>query len=307
MHLPDDTIDLHVHSTASDGTRSPAELVALACRDGVSILSITDHDTVDGIREAHGYAQDVGLDLIPGVELSVDLGYDDLSAHLLGYFPGVAIDVLSDPSTSLGKAIAFVQNGRENRNPRILKKLADMGIDLDMENIRRIAGGDVIGRPHIAEALVEGGFIKEIKEAFTLYLASGKPAYVDRDRLNVNDAIAIILEAGGLPVLAHPGFIPIDQYALIALVERLAAEGLAGVETYYPGHDRAVIELLRGTADRLGIVVTGGTDYHGWKPDHIGLGRAQGGFHLTRSMVGDFLALCGERIGTEELLHGQTQ
>ena len=138
MHLPDDTIDLHVHSTASDGTRSPGELVALACRGGVSVLSITDHDTVDGIREAIGYAQDMGLDLIPGVELSVDLGHDNLSAHLLGYFPGVPIDVLSDPSTSLGKAITFVQNGRENRNPRILQKLAEMGMDLDMETIRRL-------------------------------------------------------------------------------------------------------------------------------------------------------------------------
>ena len=306
MHLPDGIIDLHVHSTASDGTLSPRELVALSRRLGLSVLSITDHDTVDGIPEAMESTRDSGPELIPGVELSVDLEHDDSTAHLLGYFPGVPAEILTDRDSCLGEAIEFVQNGRTNRNPRILQKLAEQGIEVDMETVRRISGGDVIGRPHIAEALVEGGYVRESREAFDRYLAKGKPAYVDRDRLKISDAINVILDTDGLPVLAHPGYIPVRQPVLAVLLERLTEQGLVGVEAYYPGHDRSMTEFLRGTSDRLGLVVTGGTDYHGWKPDPAGPGRAQGGFQVTRSMVKDFLVLCRARIAMEDM-NGQAQ
>ncbi|MCD4847063.1 MAG: PHP domain-containing protein [Candidatus Aegiribacteria sp.] len=285
-------VDLHLHSTASDGTRSPSELIELAAERGLSIIAITDHDTFDGIPRGMEAADSMGITMIPGVELSVDLEEKGLSAHLLGYFPGSDPDKLISGSTPLGKAITFIQGGRERRNPRILEKLSHTGIHIDIDSLKLIAGGDVIGRPHIAEALIAGGHVGNFREAFDRYLAKGKPAYVDRDRLPVHEAVRLIADADGLPVMAHPGYIQMEPNELKLFFGRMKNYGLAGIEAYYPGHSILFTRLLKEFASRYELVLTGGTDYHGRKQDAVPLGGKQDGFHITVEMVKDFLALC---------------
>lgn len=285
-------VDLHIHSTASDGTRPPRELVAMASEKSLSVMSITDHDTLDGIPEGARTAAELEMDFIPGVELSVDLEERELTAHLLGYFPTGDIDFLVNESHSLGKAIAYVQGGRSRRNPRILEKLSDNGIIIEMETVRLIAGGDVVGRPHIAEAMVNAGYVSSMHEAFYRFLAKGKTAYVERDRLSVFMAIETILESGGLPVMAHPGYIEMDGERLKDLFKRMKGYGLAGIEVYYPSHSDSMITTLLSYAREFQLVITGGTDYHGRSDEAAPLGGTEDGFHIELEDVKDFISLC---------------
>ncbi|NOQ22932.1 MAG: PHP domain-containing protein [Candidatus Aegiribacteria sp.] len=288
-------VDLHIHSTASDGTRSPGELVIMAAGKSLSVISITDHDTLDGIPEGADVAAELEIEFIPGVELSVDLEESALTAHLLGYFPGVDIPLLVSRSHSLGKAIAYVQEGRSRRNPRILEKLAENGIYIEMETVQLMAGGDVVGRPHIAEAMVDAGYVGSMNEAFSRFLAKGKPAYVERDRLSVSKAIEIIVESGGLPVMAHPGYIEMDSKTLRSLFERMKGSGLAGIEVYYPSHTASMITTLKAFAREFQLVLTGGTDYHGRSNEATPLGGTEDGFHIEQEDVKDFITLCRSR------------
>ncbi|MEN8207676.1 MAG: PHP domain-containing protein [Candidatus Fermentibacteria bacterium] len=288
-------VDLHIHSTASDGTVSPGDLVAMASENSLSMISITDHDTLDGIPEGASAAIELEMEFIPGIELSVDLEDDGLSAHLLGYFPGADIPLLLSGSHSLGKAISYVQGGRSRRNPRILKKLADNGIYIEMEAVLIIAGGDVVGRPHIAEAMLNAGYVGSLSEAFNRFLAKGKPAYVDRDRLSLFSAIDIIVESGGLPVMAHPGYIEMNPKELRRLFGKMKEHGLAGIEVYYPSHTASTISMLLSIALEFQLVLTGGTDYHGRSNEAPALGGADDGFHIKREDVKDFINLCRSR------------
>lgn len=285
-------VDLHTHSTASDGTRSPEELVRVGVQAGISVLAITDHDTLDGITEGLKAAGESDIRMIPGIELSVDLEEGGLSAHLLGYFPGADLEELLSGSTPLGAAIEYVQGGRARRNPKILEKLRNEGIHLDPEMIVRIAGGTVIGRPHIAKAMVMGGFVNDSNEAFSRFLAKGRSAYVERDRLQVKEAINLIAGAGGLPVLAHPAYIPMEPDELQRFFRRLSNYGLRGIEAYYPSHSRIMTKLLEEIGRSNDLVLTGGTDYHGLRQDETPLGGSENGFHVTMEMVIDFIALC---------------
>ncbi len=290
-----DIVDLHIHSTASDGTRPPRELVAMASEKSLSVISITDHDTLDGIPEGADTAVKLEMEFIPGVELSVDLEERDLTAHLLGYFPGVDIPLLISGSHSLGKALAYVQGGRSRRNPRILEKLADNGVYIEMETVQLIAGGDVVGRPHIAEAMMNARYVGSMNEAFSRFLAKGKPAYVERDRLSVFRAIEIIVESGGLPVMAHPGYIEMDSETLRGLFERMKGYGLVGIEVYYPSHTASMITRLKTLAREFQLVLTGGTDYHGRSNEASPLGGTKDGFHVEQEDVKDFITLCRSR------------
>ncbi len=285
-------VDLHLHSTASDGTRSTFELVELAAEREISIIAITDHDTLDGIPRGMEAADSMGITMIPGVELSVDLEEKGLTAHLLAYFPRVSPERLISRSTPLGEAIAFIQGGRERRNLRILEKLKYFGIHIDIDLLKLIAGGNVIGRPHIAEALIAGGYVGDLREAFDRFLAKGKPAYVDRDRLPVHKAIRLIVDADGLPVMAHPGYIQMEPNELKLFLGRMKNKGLVGIEAYYPSHSGKLTDMLKEFANKFELVLTGGTDYHGRKQDVVPLGGTQDGFHVTIEMVEDFIALC---------------
>lgn len=299
-------VDLHSHSTASDGTKSPEELVEMAVDREISILAITDHDTMDGIPAGMKAADSMGITMIPGVELSVNLEENGLTVHLLGYFPGISSDRLVSKSTPLGEALAFVQNGRERRNTRILDKLSNAGINIDMNTLMQIAGGNVIGRPHIAEAMILGHHVDDINEAFSRYLAKGKPAYVERDRLSIDEAIHLISDSDGLSVMAHPGYTGMDLDELRIFFRRMKNHGLVGIEVYYPSHSSSMTDFLRELAGRLELVVTGGTDYHGIKKDSIPLGGIQDGFHVTLEMVKDFITLC-MGVNKQEVASGKTE
>ena len=285
-------VDLHTHSTASDGVKSPGELVAMAKDKSLSMLSITDHDTLDGIPVGYAAAEEKGVEFLPGIELSVDLEEQGLTAHLLGYFPGMNVSDLLNSSSPLGQAITFVKKGRSSRNPKILEKLRDNGIYIDMETVRLIAAGDVLGRPHIAEAMLNAGYVSTMKEAFNRFLAKGKAAYVERDRLPVVRAIEIILESGGLPVMAHPGYIEMNRETLNGFFRKMKGHGLAGIEVYYPTHNNETVKILKAYALEYQLVVTGGTDYHGRSSEASPLGGLEDGFHVDTKDVDDFITLC---------------
>jgi hypothetical protein len=242
-------IDLHLHTTASDGTISPADTVRAAAEGGVTLLAITDHDTTLGIAGAQAVAKEVGVTLVPGVELSCDLESVDL--HVLGYFVRPCSEELQ---AGLRELIHF----RDLRNGQILEKLAALGAPVRIERVKEIAGSGSVGRPHIAAALVEAGRVSTITEAFHRYLARGKPAYVPRRLLTPARACEIIHQSGGIAALAHPIKIRSN-----AAVENALAAGMDAVEVYHSDHTAHHVEMLLGLAKSHSLLVVGGTDSHG--------------------------------------------
>ncbi len=282
-------VDLHTHSTASDGDHSPSRLVEMACALGLGAFAVTDHDTLAGIPEACEAAESRGLALIPAVELSVDLAGGG-SAHLLGYFPEAELDRLCSPHTPLGRALERIRRARYTRNPRILEKLAEMGMHVPDGEVTRAAGQGVVGRPHIAQVMVNRGYVESEREAFDRFLARGRPAYVERRRLSAESAMGLIRDEGGLPVLAHPGLLPRQPEEISSLIGSLAASGMAGVEVYYPGHDARLTAHLERTARTYGLAASGGTDYHG-DCSACRLG-GNGEFAVYAEKVSEFLQMC---------------
>jgi hypothetical protein len=247
-------VDLHLHSTASDGVLSPTEVVRKAANLKLKYIALTDHDTIDGLGEAFTEAEKhPGLTVIPGVEMSTDVAAGDV--HILGYF----ID-WQDPE--LRRRLTIMRASREDRGQAIVERLGELGMPLEWERVKEIAGDAVIGRPHIAQAMVEQGYISYIGEAFDKYISRGGPGYVERIKLAPAEAVALIRAAGGVPVMAHPLTLPGAE----AMIEELSAVGLAGIEVYYASFKDFEIERLRRLAERLGLVATGGTDYHGLDP-----------------------------------------
>lgn len=298
-------VDFHIHSTASDGVRTPREIMDMARQRSLSMISITDHDTMDGLLEGEESAMDTDVHFVPGIEFSVDLDPGGLTAHLLAYFPGSDSGTLLKGHTPLTEAIDFVQGGRSRRNPRILEKLRASGVYILMNEVHELCDGDVVGRPHIAEAMVNAGYVRSMKEAFNRFLGKGRPAYVERDRLPVERAIDVIKAAGGLPVMAHPGYIPLECDVLRSLFYRLKELGLAGVEVYYPTHSRTMVQRLESLAGELGLLMTGGTDYHGRDNEAATLGGTEEGFHIEMEQVSGFVNLCME--SSREVANGKTQ
>ena len=262
-------VDLHCHSTASDGTLAPAEVVRLAQRDGLSGLALTDHDTAGGIAEATAEAQKLGIDFIPGIEISAEFPHPG-TMHILGY--GV------DPQNpALAQLTETLLAGRDNRNPRIVAKLNELGIAVTMEEWEAEASGNVLGRPHLAAILLRKGYVSSIKQAFDKYLAQGAPAYFDKERLTPRQAIERIGESGGIAVLAHPVQLRLENDAqLERVVKDLVDLGLAGLEIIHSDHEDALVAKYTALADRFGLVKTGGSDFHGSNKKDIDLGRARG-------------------------------
>jgi predicted metal-dependent phosphoesterase TrpH len=244
-----DAIDLHTHSTASDGLLSPARLVALATERGLRVLALTDHDTTDGLAEAQAAADAAGLRFIPGVELSTHVEAGEV--HVLGYF--------IDPANSaLRAALAQFREAREGRAATIVERLTAAGAPIQLERVLSFASGS-IGRPHVARALVEAGHATSINDAFERGLVRGRPGYVERYRLTPADAVRLIRAAGGVPVLAHPH----SADDLAQLLPELVAAGLAGIECYYGDYDDARKRSYLALAARYDLVPSGGTDFHG--------------------------------------------
>lgn len=244
-------VDLHSHSTASDGAATPAALVAAARQAGLAAIALTDHDTVAGVRAAVAAAEGSGLRVVPGVELSaVDASGE---THLLGLH-------LADLQ-SLDARLAELRDMRRTRAERIVQRLNALGVRVTMEDVLEQAAGGAIGRPHVARALIANGWAGDIRTAFDRYLGAGRPAFVAKDRLSLADAIGMVHRAGGVAVLAHPG-----ASATPDRLKALAALGLDGVEVRHPSHDDAEIGRILVLTERLGLLPSGGSDWHG-QPD----------------------------------------
>ncbi|MBM4194637.1 MAG: PHP domain-containing protein [Gemmatimonadetes bacterium] len=242
-------VDLHAHTTASDGTATPEQFVAAALAAGLSAVAVTDHDTVDGVGPVTEAAAGTGLRIVPGVELSAH-DADGREVHLLGLH-------LSAPHVIAG-SLARAREDREMRATQMVARLNSEGIAITADDVREAAAGAAIGRPHIARVLVARGIVKTMQEAFDRWLGAGKPAYVEKPRLPVDDAIAMVHAAGGLAVYAHPG-----EAGTRERVGAFAAAGLDGLEVRHPSHSAAEIKRLRGLARDLGLVPSGGSDWHG--------------------------------------------
>ncbi|MGC9140849.1 MAG: PHP domain-containing protein [Caldimicrobium sp.] len=264
-------IDLHTHSTASDGTLTPRELVLLAKKEGLKALALTDHDTVDGLKEAYETAKEVNLPFLCGVEISIKFDGPG-HFHLLGYFLTPEIKTLDETLSELKKA-------RKRRNESMIEKLRSLGIEITMEELSAIAQGE-IGRPHFARLLLEKGVVKSMEEAFEKYLKKGAPAYVPKALLTPEEGIRRILESKGVPVLAHPVTLNLDEKALKEYLEKLKELGLRGVEVYYSEHNKHFTNFLLSQTSRLGLLVTGGSDFHGANKPDIKLGRGFGNLQI---------------------------
>jgi predicted metal-dependent phosphoesterase TrpH len=252
--------DLHLHSTASDGRLTPAEVVQKAAERGLKFMSLTDHDTIDGIAPALAAAENFpDLKVIPGVEISTDIPKGE--AHVLGYF-------IDYTDRELVAKLEQFRNSRLGRARGMVAKLDKLGVHLDWKRIEQIAGSSVMGRPHIAQAMLEKGYINSFKQAFTDYIGHDGPAYVEREKLTPAEAVALIIKARGLAVLAHPFTVGPPE----AMIIELKAAGLAGIEAYYDGYTNDEIGQLVAMAGRHRLITTGGSDFHGIDPSESAIG-----------------------------------
>ncbi|MBI4321750.1 MAG: PHP domain-containing protein [Chloroflexi bacterium] len=262
-------IDLHVHTSASDGVFTPREVVALAQQRGLQVIAITDHDTTEGVAPALVAAENTRLTVIPGIEVSTDVPRAEV--HVLGYFIDFRGPVFQ-------QTLLKLRHSRIDRAQRMVAKLADLGLHIEWKRVQQIAGDATIGRPHIAQALWEKGFVSTPSEAFALYLGRTGPAYVERYKLTPEEAVQFIISARGLPVLAHPiissdATEPLgDKLDLERLVPQLKKAGLIGMEAYYAGYTPEMERYLLDLALQHGLIATGGSDFHGWSVYPVDLG-----------------------------------
>ena len=266
-------IDLHIHTTASDGTLTPSEVISQSLKLKLKAIAITDHDTLAGSKAALQAGIPSPLNFLTGVEISAapPRFYDGSgSFHLLGY--SIRLD---DPA--LNHALEKLQQARKNRNPAIIKRLNDLGIPLTLDEVRQESGDGQLGRPHIAKVLVKKGFAGSMNQAFDRYLGAGGPAYVDKFRIECRQAIALISDAGGIPVLAHPGLLKCKTRGQFDdLIAGLKKMGILGVEVFYPEHTPEQTHLFAELAQRHHLKLTGGTDFHGTIHPEVKIGSGKG-------------------------------
>jgi predicted metal-dependent phosphoesterase TrpH len=241
-------IDLHAHSTASDGTATPTQFVETAARAGLTVVALTDHDTVAGVAEAVRAAEPLGVQVVPGVELSVVDGRDEV--HLLGLH-------LADVA-AISDALAGFRDGRATRAATMVATLNALGVGVTLDSVLAEAAGGAVGRPHVARALVAGGWVADVREAFDRWLGAGRPAFVEKPRLEVADGVSLIHRAGGLAVWAHPG-----DDGRRARFERLVAAGIDGAEVRHPGHTASDQARIGALVEFFHLVPSGGSDWHG--------------------------------------------
>lgn len=269
-------IDLHAHSTASDGSDSPATLMGIAARAGLAAVALTDHDTVEGLAEARAAADEAGVRLVPGCELSCEVG--EANMHLLVYF-------LDDGPGPLQDRLAGLQEARSDRNRRIVTVLNEHGLDVSLEEILQESGGGSVGRPHVAGVLMRKGYVQSVQEAFDVWLARGKPAYLERERLVPAEAISLAHASGAVAVMAHPTSLGFDGPEMERCIAGLADDGLDGLECEYGRYSPDLRAALRSLAERFGLAVTGGSDYHGrYKPD-LSLGTGLGDLNVPDDLL----------------------
>ena len=268
-------IDLHTHSTASDGTASPRELVRLAKDAGLAAIALTDHDTVGGLPEALAAGEEYGIEVIPGCELSCesDVGW----MHIVGLWAPV------EPKALAG-AFEYVINGREVRNRLIVEKLNELGVDVTYEELRAMAEG-VLGRPHFARALMDHGVVRTVQQAFDEYLGEDGKAYVPKAKLTPEKAIAALKADGALAVLAHPFMLRLDAAGMREKVGELKDYGLDGIEVFYTEHSAEQTDAFARLAGDLGLLMSGGSDFHGTVKPNTRLGEGKGDLAIPYSLL----------------------
>lgn len=287
------SIDLHTHTTASDGDQSPEALVRLAASCGLSAIAVTDHDTFDGVYEAVDAGRRVGVEVVPGVELSAAAPRGQ--CHLLGL-------LIDTTNATIANRLKAVRDNRRRRNERMIERLQGLDIPITMEQVNAIAGGDIVARPHFAKALIALGAACSVQDAFDRYLAEGAAAHVPKDKIEPDEAIALIHGASGVAVLAHPNYLKLDEAATEAEIRRLQAIGLDGIEARYSQHTAQDTQRYLALAATLGMVTSGGSDFHGptVKP-HVRLGGIEDGQAAPCELLDALKTLAARRLaGTQQ-------
>jgi predicted metal-dependent phosphoesterase TrpH len=275
-------VDLHLHTTASDGVMSPSEIVRYAKAKGLQAIAITDHDTIEGLEEGLSEGEKIDFEVIPGIEISAE--HSSGSMHLLGFFLDIHHPLLNE-------RLEYLQRARAERNPKIVERLNRLGIQITYEEVLKASGGGQVGRPHFAQVLIEKKYVRTFQEAFERFLKKGAPAYVDKLRFTTKEALHFINEAKGVAVLAHPNTLNMNGYSeLENLLLRLIEEGLKGIEVYYPEHSPLEVAKYKTLAERYSLLITGGTDYHGIEKNGLDMGVGRGEMKLSYLMVEELKA-----------------
>lgn len=278
-------VDLHTHSSASDGSDTPSKLVRLAAEKALSTIALTDHDTLDGIAEARAAADEVGIGFIPGVELSLEWPKGGMHMVALWVEPGQG---------PIQDRLAGLRQSRNNRNAVIVERLQELGIDITLTEVEIEAGDGAVGRPHIAAVLVHKGAVPDIQTAFNELLARGRPAYVDRVRLTPEEGLALVRESGGVPILAHPHTTGIDnRFEMADMLEWLKAGGLVGIECHYGTYEAEGRSGMVALARRFGLIPSGGSDYHGSYKEGTELGTGKVGIPVAETVLEELEAARG--------------
>jgi len=252
-------IDLHIHTVYSDGTYTPGEVVKKAKEIGLVAISITDHDSVEGVEEALQAGREFGVEVVPGVEMSSDVDHDEV--HILGYY-------LDFKKKEFLSKLDYFQKIRIERNERLFRRLEELGMPVSSEEVLKLAPKGVVSRLHIARCMVEKKYVSSIDEAFEEWLNPGKPAYVERERISPFEVINLILEAEGVPVFAHPFLSRRDD-----LIPKMIDAGLMGIEVYHSTHDEKTVKHYMEIAKRYDLLITGGSDCHGEAKDEVLMGK----------------------------------
>lgn len=281
-------IDLHLHTTASDGSCTPAEVVRLAGEAKMAAIAITDHDTMSGVAEAIAAGKAAGIEVLPGIELSAD--YCGRDTHVLGYG-----DALTVQGTPLGDAIHWMQQERYHRNETITEYMRQDGIPITMQEMLAQYPQATIGKPHFAQVLINRGVARDVKDAFSRYLDEGKPYYVPRSYLPMEQAVGAIQASGGVAVLAHPLQYGYSAEQLQDLVEYASKAGVRGLEVYYTGYDEKQRGELTRLAKKFDLVITGGSDFHGISKPEISVGRGDGTLEVPAELL-ETLKRCMEEV-----------
>lgn len=260
-----DTIDLHTHSTFSDGTFTPLQLVKYAEEKGLKAFALTDHDTTEGVKEAKSI--ETNVEVISGVEISTR--HDKKEIHIVGLY-------VNENDADLNKQLKYYREKRVTRNFEILEKLNSLGVNITIDDVKESCTGDVISRAHIAKALVSKGFVGSYTEAFDRYLGDNKCAYVPRETLNYEESMELITKAGGVPVLAHPLLYKMSDTNLENMMVKLRQKGLKAVEVYYSTHSNSDTQHIMAMANRVGLIYSGGSDFHGATKPKIDMGTGMG-------------------------------
>ncbi|MEA4973258.1 MAG: PHP domain-containing protein [Candidatus Metalachnospira sp.] len=268
--------DLHTHSKASDGTKSPTELVRIAKDTGLTSIALTDHDTIDGLAEFNEAGVEYNIETISGIELAA--AYKNTELHIVGLF-------IDEKNKDLIASMKYIVNEREERNKKMLKVLKRLGVDISIEELEKNAGGNIITRAHYANVLTQKGYVQNNDEAFNKYIGSGKPGYVKRDTLTPKNCIEAIRNSGGIPILAHATLYGFNYLEIHSIVGELKKYGLMGMETLYSTYTQKQANEIRKICEHYNLLKSGGSDFHGDNKPDIAIGKGRGNLKIPQDFV----------------------